>query len=77
MAATKLFVVAKTDTVEQIREYVVRAHDAADAQAMVDAGMFIMESEPETIDTLNSFTSRVSEIDMNGNETEVRKEAGL
>ena len=77
MSAARIFVVTKKDTVEQIREYVVRAHDPADAEAMVDGGMFIMESAPETVDTLNSYTDSVTEVEMNGNETEVRKDVGL
>jgi hypothetical protein len=64
MAAKRIFVVTKRDTVEQVRDYIVRAHDKDHAKQCVDAGMFVMEGEPETVDTLDSETLDVTEIDL-------------
>lgn len=63
MAATKLFLVTKEDNVVQVTGYLVRAHDKEHAMNLVDAGMYIEETKPETVDTLSSETKTVEEID--------------
>lgn len=66
MAATKLFLVVKNDTVIQATTYLVRAHDCDHAKNLVDAGMYIEETKPETVDTIESFTTNVEQIDPEG-----------
>lgn len=66
MAATKLFLVVKTDTVIQATSYLVRAHDKDDAKALVDAGMYIEETRPEVLDVLESETNQVVELQEQG-----------
>jgi hypothetical protein len=66
MAATKLFLVVKTDTVIQATSYLVRAHDADHAKDLIDAGMYIEETKPETLDTIASETSQVTELQEHG-----------
>lgn len=66
MAATKLFLVVKNDTVIQATTYLVRAHDCDHAKNLVDAGMYIEETKPETMDTIDSMTVIVEEIQSEG-----------
>jgi hypothetical protein len=66
MAANKLFLVTKEDTIIQTRTYLVRAYDENQAERYVDDGMFIEESEPSTIETLNSITGQIEEITSEG-----------
>lgn len=67
MAANKLFLVTKQDTVIQMTTYLVRAQDKGDALNLVDAGMYIEETKPETMDTLGTVTTGIEEILPNGN----------
>lgn len=62
MSATKLFLVVKTDTVVQSTSYLVRAHDETHAKDLVDAGMYIEETRPETLENLDSETTQVVEL---------------
>lgn len=66
MAATKLFLVIKQDVVVQATSYLVRAHDEDHAKSLVDNGMYIEETKPETLDTLESETVNVTEINPEG-----------
>lgn len=66
MAATKLFLVVKQDTVIQATTYLVRAADTDDALEYVEAGMYIEETKPETLDTLGTVTVSVEEVQPEG-----------
>lgn len=63
MSAPKLFIVVKNDTVIQATSYVVRAYDETHAKDLVNSGMYIEETKPETMDTLHSETVSVEELD--------------
>jgi hypothetical protein len=63
MAAPKLFIVVKNDTVIQATSYIVRAYDETHAKDLVDSGMYIEETKPETLDTIDSETVNVEELD--------------
>jgi len=67
MAETKLFLVTKEDTIVQVSTYLVRAYDEEMARSFVDSGMFIEESAPTTLETLESHTRSVEEITPEGN----------
>lgn len=66
MAGTKLFLVVKSDTVIQATTYLVRAHDCDHAKDLIDAGMYIEETKPEVMETLESQTVSVEEINQEG-----------
>lgn len=61
---TGLYIVAKQDTVVQMREYLVRARSKEHAQKCVDQGLFLCETEAETMDTLASKTTACEQIHM-------------
>ena len=67
MAATKLFLVVVQDTVLQSTGYLIRAQDEDDARALQAAGMYIEETRPEVMDTLESSVVDVTEVSENGN----------
>ena len=67
MSADKLWLVVKQDMVLTATGYIVRAHDADDAAATVDAGMYIEETRSEVLDTIESKTVEVVEIAMYDN----------
>lgn len=62
MAATKLFLVVVQDTVLQSTGYLIRAEDENDAKACLSAGMYIEETKPEIMDTLETNIVDVTEI---------------
>lgn len=61
-----LFLVIKEDTVLQVTGYLVRANDQDHAIATVNAGMYIEETAPDTIDTLETRTVSAEEIKPEG-----------
>jgi hypothetical protein len=62
MAATKLFLVVVQDTVLQATGYLIRAADEDDARSCLAAGMYIEETKPEILDTLDTNIVDVTEI---------------
>lgn len=64
MAQAKLFIVVKQDTIVQMREYLVRADNPLHAEQCVNGGFFVSETEPETMELLESKTTTVEEIRM-------------
>ena len=58
----KAFLVTMEDTVVQVREYVVRADSADQARANVQAGQFMFESKPTTVETVESHIQSAEEI---------------
>jgi len=64
MGETRLFVVAKKDTVVQMREYLVRAKNPAHAQECVNQGFFICETEAETMELVDTETTACEEVRM-------------
>jgi hypothetical protein len=62
MGTTKLWLVVKQDTIITATGYIVRAHSAEDAEASVNAGMYIEETKAEVLDNIESTTVDVVEI---------------
>ena len=66
VAANKLYLVTKEDTVLQATSYLVRAYDEDHARSLVDGGMYIEETATATMDTLETKTVDVTEINEYG-----------
>lgn len=56
------YLVTSEDTIIQVRDYLVKADSEDEAKVFVSKGVYITESKPETVDTLNSWIPTVEEI---------------
>jgi hypothetical protein len=59
----KPFIVCVQDTEVRVREYVTMAHDESHAKSNIADGVYITESAPETVDTIETVIISCEEIE--------------
>lgn len=62
----ELFFVTVRDTIEQVTTYIVRAESNEEAETLIEAGIYMEQSAPETIDTIDSTVMSVGKISSKG-----------
>lgn len=58
----KIYTVVVEDTIKQRREYVTFGENKEDAIGHINNGLFMIESEPATLDTLDSKVISTEEV---------------